>query len=330
MIERETAVRGVVLRAPPPWRRGFSLRALAREYSVPLLFMAPMGLVVVVAFLIPVLLTVFIGLTNMSVATGVGGWDFIGLANFRQMLRSPFTPLILKNTLFFVALTLLFNVGLALVLAILTTLVPDRPGTLFRSLWLLPRITPSVVYIMMWKYFTADEPFGIVAQAFSMVGIETSNLMRTSPWLIIVTLSAFIGASLGMIIFTSAIRSIPRDYYLAAQVDGASTWQQVGRITIPMLRWPIMFVMAYQTLSLLTTFEYILLATNGGPGFYTTEVWSLYAFHNAFSNYFGNTQFGFGSALAAVLVVIGLVASILYLKFFRFGAQVHRPRIEVN
>ena len=77
------------------------------------------------------------------------------------------------------------------------------------------------------------------------------------------------GASLGLVIFTAAIESIPRDLLRAARVDGASTWHLVWRILIPLLRWPLMFVTIYQTLSLLTSFEAILLLTNGGP-FYAT------------------------------------------------------------
>jgi len=113
-------------------------------------------------------------------------------------------------------------------------------------------------------------------------------------------------------------------------VDGATTGQAVRRVVLPLLRWPILFVSAYQTLSLLTSFEYILLLTSGGPGFYTTTVWSLHAYKLALSNYFGNVQFGLGAAMAAVLVVIGVVVSLFYLRIFNFKALVGEPKVEVN
>ena len=72
-------------------------------------------------------------------------------------------------------------------------------------------------------------------------------------------------ASLGLVIFTAAIESIPRDLLRAARVDGATTAQIVWRLILPLLRWPIMFVTTYQTLSLLASFEAILLLTNGIP-----------------------------------------------------------------
>jgi len=101
-------------------------------------------------------------------------------------------------------------------------------------------------------------------------------------------------------------------------------------VVLPMLRWPIMFVTAYQTLSLLTSFEYILLLTDGGPGFYTTTVWALHAYKLALQNYFGNVRFGLGAAMAAVLVVIGILVSLLYLRIFNFRALVTEPKVEVN
>jgi len=146
---------------------------------------------------------------------------------------------------------------------------------------------------------------------------------------VIILANGFVGASFGMIIFTSAIESILPDYLMAAKVDGASTLQTIRYIILPMIKWPILFVLSYQTLSLLASYEYILLLTNVGPGFYTTEVWSLYAFHLALSNYFGNVQFGYGAALAAVLVVIGIITSVIYLKVFRFRELVAEPKIEV-
>jgi inositol-phosphate transport system permease protein len=81
---------------------------------------------------------------------------------------------------------------------------------------------------------------------------------------------------------------------------------------------------------LLTSFEYILLLTDGGPGFYTTTVWSLHAYKLALSNYFGNVQFGKGAAMAAVLVLVGAMVSVLYLRLFNFRALVGQPKIEVN
>jgi inositol-phosphate transport system permease protein len=247
------------------------------------------------------------------------------------MFLSPYTIKIFTNTVTYVVFTLVcFSVGMALIVSLLTTSINKTAGTIFRALWLLPRITPSVIYIIMIQYMLADAPSGILSQFVTgVLGGQAKNWLYSYPMVAVIITNGLIGTSFGMIIFTSAIESIPPEYVMAARVDGASAWQIIRRITIPLIRWPLLFVTAYQTLSLLASFEQILLLTNGGPGFYTTEVWALHAYHTALSNYLGNTEFGFGSALAAVLVVIGIIASVVYLRVFRFNEMVAEPKIEV-
>lgn len=302
-----------------------------RSGLTPLLFLGPAALLVTLFFFLPVIITGLISLTDLATSTFAGRWHFIGLGNYQRMRISPYTVKIFTNTATYVICTLtFFNVGMALVISLLTTSINKTAGSLFRILWLLPRITPSVIYVIMWQYMLADAPSGILSQFVTTVlGAEAKNWLYSYPMVAVIIANGLIGTSFGMIIFTSAIESIPPEYMMAARVDGASSWQIIRRITIPLIRWPLLFVTAYQTLSLLTSFEQILLLTGGGPGFYTTEVWALYAYHTALSNYWGNTEFGFGSALAAVLVVIGIIASVVYLRVFRFSAMVAEPKIEV-
>ncbi len=300
-----------------------------RAYSAPAFFLSPAAILVFIFFFLPVLLTILISMTDMSTAT-FGRFNWVGLANYAKMAKFRWTKVILKNTAIYVFFTLtLFNVGLGLVIALVTTHMNRRAGFLFRTLWLLPRITPSVVYIMMWRWMAADAPYGILNQhIFGPLGIPPKDWVTAAPWVMVILVNGFVGASFGMIIFTSAIESIPDDYIRAAKVDGASTWQSIRYVIIPMIKWPLLFVTTYQTLSLLTSFEYILLLTDGGPGRYGTEVWALNAYHRALANYWGNIQFGYGAALASVLVVIGIVMSIIYLRVFQFGALIEEPKIE--
>ena len=304
------------------WRRVLTLLA----------FLSPAGVVGIAFYLIPFVLTVLIAFTDMSVLKfGFGRADWVGLQNFRLLLESPWTPKLLRNTLFYVAATVtLFNFGMALILGFLTTHVRRDVGVLFRALWLLPRVTPSVVYIMMWKYLAADAPYGVINALLSPLGITPQNWVAAKPWLMVILVNGFIGASFGMIIFSSAIESLPREQLMASRVDGATTRQTIRYVSLPQLRWPMLFVLSYQTLSLLTSFEQILLLTDGGPGFYTTEVWALHAYHQALSNYWGNQQLGYGSAMATILVVIGVVMALVYLRFFRFRELMEEPKIEVR
>lgn len=314
----------VVDRSPPSrWVRA---RSTLGAWS----FMLPAAILVIIFFFVPVVILFTLSLTDLASSNFSQPWNFIGLGNFTRMFSDQFFPKILGNTFLYVALTLtFFNVGLALVLAILTTRVSRRAGFFFRVVWLLPRLTPSVIYILIWQRISAPAPFGILNQLLGPFGVESRQWLFTNPWLFVIMVNGFVGASFGLILFASAIESIPKDFVTAAKVDGASEWQIIRDITIPMIRWPLLFVTVYQTLSLLTSFEYILLLTDGGPGLYKTEVWALTAYHRALQTYFGNNQWGYGAAWGVILVIIGIVLSFIYLRVFRFDELVQEPKIDV-
>ncbi|MBO6605139.1 MAG: sugar ABC transporter permease, partial [Roseicyclus sp.] len=255
------------------------------------------------------------------------GWIWTS-DNFSLLFELPSTLRYALNTAFYVVCTLAFNITFGLFLAISTFYLPLKLANVFRSIWFLPRILPPVMYVLMWNWFTWDN--GFIATVTGWFGVPQQNWMMQTPthaWTVIILINGFVGASLGMILFSSAIKAIPLPMLYASEVDGANRWQQVRYIILPQMRWPILFLTSYQTLSLLTSFEYILLATDGGPGS-TTEVWALAAYHTALSNYGGNLQYGLGAAFALILVVIGIVLSALYLRFFNFRELVAKPRIE--
>ncbi len=315
--------------------RGQAARARLTAYG----FLAPAGFLVLVFFFIPMLLILFLSVTNLAttnfttdvwrMATSRDPKYIVGLANFERMFADEFAPKILFNTFFYVLATLLlFNVGLGLVIALLTAHVDRRAGFLFRALWILPRITSPAVYILMWKRIVAASPFGILNQFNELLGRPEVNYFQDEAWVFIIMLNGFIGASFGMIIFTSAIESIPKDLMNASLVDGSTLWQRVRYVILPLLRWPLLFVTTYQTLSLLTSFEYILLFNSGGSAS-QTEVWSLAAYNRALNTYFANAQWGYGSAFAVVLVIIGVVMATVYMRVFRFNELVAEPKIEV-
>ncbi|GMQ84730.1 MAG: sugar ABC transporter permease [Acidimicrobiia bacterium] len=329
-IEAEAdALARAAVGAPGPQRSplGRRVRSTAAAYG----FMGPALALVVTFFVIPGILLLILSLTNLSSANFSRAWEFIGLDNYERLFTDPFFPKIARNTFFYVFTTLIFfNLGLALVLALVTTNIPRRAGFFFRLVWLLPRLTPSVVYILMWQRLAAADPFGIYNQIVpGFLGASGQNLIfGGSPWTFVILTNGFIGASFGMIIFTSALESIPKDLLTAAKVDGASTWRIIRDIKLPMIKWPLLFIATYQTLSLLTSFEYILLLTEGGPGLFTTEVWALTSYKRAFATYFGNSQWGYGATWAIVLVTVALVLAVVYVKLFRFNELIEEPRIE--
>jgi len=290
------------------------------------LFLAPGLLLILLFFLAPAIITAVMGFTNMDYRFQ---WNFIGLGNYVRMLHDFLIPKIAVNTLIFTFGTLvIFSIFFALALALTTTSIGERSGLFFQALWLLPRYTPPVVYAVIWLWILSPTKGGLLNGLRDLMGLPPIPWILRYPLGVIIVTNGVIGTSMGMLIFSSAIKAIPRDYLWAARVDGASWFQEVRYIILPLIRWPLMFITAYQTLSYLTSYEYILLITGGGP-FHASEVWSLYAYNLAFSSYGGTFEFGYGAALATVLIVVGALASLVYWRIFRLQKMMAPPKIEV-
>ena len=301
-------------------------RAQARRQWVNFaLFLGPALLLLLVFFIAPIIIDLTLAFTDMGRTLQVTKFT---LENFERMFARD-TRLLgaLGVTFVFVLATLgIFNVTFALLLALMTTAVPPRLGAFFRAVWLLPRMSPSVVYALLWLWVVDPNERGllnqIVINVFDMPAIDLRN---NHPLLLIILANGFIGASLGMLIFTSAIRSIPEHLFHAARVDGAGALAIVRHITLPALRWPISYMTIHQSLSLLVSFEYILLITGGGP-FYDTTVFSLYAYRRAFES----GDYAYGAALSLILVVLGVVAALALWRLMDMKELLQPPRIEVH
>ena len=293
-------------------------------------FLAPALVLIAFFFFAPVVVMFLLSLTDLRGSNFSQPWTYIGFDNYQLAYENPFRNRILGNTFRYVAFTLAFNVLAGLVIAILTSFVRTSVGLAARALWLLPRITPPVVYIVIWTRIGQQSPYGILNQIFGVLGLpDDTTWVNEHPWVFVVLVNGFVGASLAMLILSSAIEAIPKQHFMAAEVDGANRWRVTRDIILPQLRWPLLFVVSYQTLSLLVSFEYILLLTGGGPGLFETEVWALTSYNRAIGAYFGSNLWAEGAAWGFTLVVIGTILSFVYLRIFRFRELVREPPIEI-
>jgi inositol-phosphate transport system permease protein len=289
-----------------------------------LIFLGPATVLLVLFFIVPVLVDVAIAFTDMGRNLKVTGFT---TDNVTRLLGgdSRLTSIMGVTAIYVLCTLAFFNIGYGLLLALMTTALPDRAGGFFRAVWLLPRMSPSVVYALLWSWVVAPTDYGLLNQMLLGLGFPLADPKSSAPMLVIVLANGFIGASFGMIIFTSAIRSIPQHLFYAARVDGAGGLSIVRHITLPAIRWQLSFVTIYQALALLVSFEYIWLITNGGP-FFDTTVYALYVYRRAFEN----GQYAYGAALALGLVVVGMAVAMVLWRFFDMRALLQRPRIEVK
>ena len=302
-------------------RAGFA----ARRRTNFMLFLGPAIALIFLFFVIPVLIDIAVSFTDLDRTLRISKFT---TEQYQKVFEGDRRlPQVIGVTFVYAFGTLaIFNVTFGLVLALTTTSLNKISGGFFRGVWLLPRMSPSVLYILLWLWVINPSDVGLLNQFLPLLGLpKPLDLMMSAPVALIIIANGFIGASLGMIIFTAAIRGIPQDLFYAAEVDGAGTLAKIRFITLPALRWPISFVTIYQTLSLLVSFEYILLLTKGGP-FYDTTVYALYVYRRAFTS----GQYGYGAALALFLIVIGAAVAVLGWRFFDLNRLLQRPRIEVH
>jgi inositol-phosphate transport system permease protein len=289
-----------------------------------LLFLGPATLLLGLFFVVPVIVNLGISFTDMGRNLRVTQFT---TENIERMIAGDRRlGGVLTTTLIYVTATLaFFNVGYALVLTLATTALPERAGAFFRAVWLLPRMSPSVVYALLWTWVVAPTDYGLLNQVLTFLGLPPFDMKSDAPMVLIVLANGFIGASFGMIIFTSAVRSIPEHLFHAARADGAGELAIIRHVTLPAIRWQVSFVTLYQALSLLVSFEYIWLITDGGP-FFDTTVWAL----NVYKRAFESGQYAYGAALALALVIIGIAVALTLWRFFDMRALLQKPRIEVS
>ncbi len=249
-----------------------------------LIFLGPAIVLTLVFFVLPVIVDIAVSFTDLGRSLAV---NEITTEQYQKVLTGDrrLTQVIGLTFIYVFGTLAIFNVTFGLILALLTTAIPSASGSFFRGVWLLPRMSPSVLYILLWLWVINPSEFGLLNQILiQLFGVaEPVDLLTTAPVALIIVSNGFIGASMGMIIFTSAIRGIPEHLFHAARVDGAGSLAIVRHITLPALKWPISFITIYQTLSLLVSFEYILLLTKGGP-FFDTTVYALYVYRRAFNS----------------------------------------------
>lgn len=302
-------------------------RDIAKTIFV-LLLLSPFLASLILAYGVPSILCALMSFTDMSLDFKFK-WSTPIYKNYIRMfaIKDPRIPEVFWVTLIYVSLTLLINSGFALLLGILTTycVKNETVSSIIRTLWFLPRVTPVTIYALLWLWF-ADSRVGPLTILSRMIGLGRVSWILDKPYsqILMIVVNGYVGASWGMVIFSSAIKTIPLEMLYAAKVDGARDLDVIKGIIIPLLKWPILFVTAWQTLSLLGSYVQIMTIWSA-PSVAGVEVWSLYTYNQAFLAY----EFGYSAALAMIIVVISLFLLAVYFKVFGFKRMIEPSRIEV-
>ena len=292
-----------------PRTRRTSWRARTREGRFALALLAPSVVVVFGIVIYPILRTLYTSLYRVDTPFP-GHFPFIGLRNYTFAVAQPEFWSAVERTAYFTivstGLELLLGIGVALLLY-----APLRGRWLFRTIVVLPWALPTIVNGAMWKYFF-NAQYGVVNALFTQLGLQSSyHAWLSSPFgalNIVILADVWKNTSLVAFFLLAGLTTIPRDLYEAAAVDGATRWRQLWHIAVPALRPVIYFVLTISIITSMQLFTQPFIMTNGGPLNATLSIVQLLYRHA-----FVQLEFGYGSAIATVLLVL-LVALALINK----------------
>jgi len=264
------------------------------------------------AVLLFVALTLYplVNLVRMSVSTiefaqGVEIWRFTPRANFAQLLADDALRPALVNTLVFVvvSVTIEMLIGLALAIAVAGL---ARGKTWARTAMILPILVPPVAIGSMWKLMY-NYDFGIFNQALVALGAAPVNWLGSTSLALasVIVVDIWHWVPFVFLILFAAVEGLPVDLIEAARVDGATRWQIVWRIMLPLLRPAIVVAFLFRTILAFKVFDEVFLLTSGGPGT-ATELINLHLY----KVFFEQNQLGYG-ALLSLAVIAAIVAFLL-------------------
>ncbi|MGO4590914.1 carbohydrate ABC transporter permease [Paenarthrobacter sp. 2TAF44] len=277
-----------------------------------LLPVVPSVLLLLLFLLAPVAWSFYASFTNAALS-GRAARDpqWVGLENYVRMFSDGSFPLAAWLTVVFVAASAVFGQNvLGLLIALLMTrsrkAVSSWVGTAVVAAWVLPEI---VAAFAAYAYFNRD---GTLNQMLAFFGGQGPDWLYTFPLVAIILANTWRGTAFSMLVYRAALADVPQDVSEAALMDGAQGWQRLAFITLPLIRSSIATNLMLITLQTLAVFTLIWVMTAGGPANASTTL-PVLAYQEAFK--FGDI--GYGTAVASVLIVLGVVFGAVYVRLLR-------------
>lgn len=280
---------------------------------IPWLFIAPHLVIFTIFFLIPVIFGIYISFTDWDL---FGSPTFVGLENYKELFfqkDSTFYEQLrigLSNTFKFVIFSVPFCIAVPLLLAAALNTKP-KLGKIFQSIFYMPSLFAISAVVIIWTLIF-NVNYGPVNSLLHTETPWTSTQPFAWVTLVIVTVWWTIGGN--MVIYQAALNGISKDFYEAADIDGASAFQKFTKITLPAIKGQILYTLVMTTIAQFNIYGQPLMLTGGGPN-NSTRVLLMYIQQNAFGS--GQSIAGISSAMAVILGVCIMIVSAIQFKLLR-------------
>ena len=282
------------------------------ERALGTLLLLPAALLLLVIVVYPIGTLFWNSLHSVDQANPQAGEAFVGLGNYARAFADDRFWASTFHTVLYIVVTVPAALVVGLGLALLANQPfkikwPVRLGLLLP--WALPLVFAGLIFRWFFEYKT-----GVVNDWLVKFGMEPPQWLSDPTlafWAICIAI-VWKASSFMALMLLAGLQTIPKSLYEAAEVDGASKWQQFREITLPMLRPAIFVALIFRTITAVQTFDIPYAMTGGGPGD-ATETLAMYI-HKTTLDFL---DFGYGSALAALMFVISMVATSGYLRYTR-------------
>ncbi|MBM7551502.1 carbohydrate ABC transporter permease [Thalassobacillus pellis] len=290
-------------------RRKTAVRKRKNQNSLWWMYL-PALIVVCMFILYPFLNGIRVSFTDWNGFSQTKNW--VGLDQYRRMLQDPDTWLVVKNTLLYGIGSTIFQNLIGLLYALLLN-QSIRMKSLTRTIIYLPVIISPLVMGYIWYFFFAYQG-GALNDALVFFGFDKINALGNpdlNTW-IIVFVNTYQYVGIAMVIYLAGLQSISKDYYEAADIDGASAFQQFRNITLPLLMPAITINVVLNIIGGLKLFDVIIALTGGGPG---NASQSMSTF--MYDLYFSRQDAGYAATQGVLMAIIILVLSLMALIYFK-------------
>lgn len=291
----------------PPARRARSWRTRLREPAVGLLFVLPMLVLFVIFRYVPTLGAAGMSFTDYRLN---GDFSFVGTENYERLVQDPIFISSLGTTLLYAVIYVPLVFVIAMVTAILLHNVVWARG-FFRGALFLPYVTSFVLAGIIWLWVYASDGFvnGILSQLdWGPIPFLTGDQFTILGSLSVV--SAWRGFGYSMLILLAGLKNVPEELTEAAMLDGAGPVQRFFRITFPLLRPVVFFVMVIETIAAFQVFDTIYVMTGGGPARASYSL--VYMLYEQGFKFF---DFGYAATIGIALFLIVFAISIIQRRF---------------
>jgi multiple sugar transport system permease protein len=294
----------ILASAPLAGARNRSASGDLRRWRV--LTLAPAVAIYLLLALLPIVNLLVMSVHDIRWEEGTARWTFVGLTHFAALPADPLVRAGLLNTILFALFSVAAEMVIGFMLAVLVSRAIAGRGV-YRTIFLLPILIPGIVIGAIWKLMYNPD-FGIINQALTAIGLPGRDWLGDGalafPSVIVVDIwhwTPFV-----FLLLLAGIEALPQDTYEAARVDGASAWQELRYVTLPMMLPTMAVTLIFRLVVSFKVFDEVYLLTGGGPGT-ATEVVSF----TIFRRFFTEDRAGYGSAIS--VIVLFLLALVIVL-----------------